>query len=481
MKGNKKLFGIGAVVLMLIVAFAPVVSSTQSSIEKENDLSNKYETSLLTGYDLKTTIDALYEKPSYDFEFIGNDGVYVEYTIEYTVENIATGIGNGYAGDLEPKLLKKDSTVQIKSWNQLASIGPGKKKSYTHSFKVESSLVESNNKERRISVKDCDLELGLKDEAGIPDRYLGNNIGRRLGILNSDNFFTKTQVESATISESNVEWKPFGDIQIPSFGGGLASLVKSDRLGWTAELSEHVIKICEDLLEIALLIESYITIITPQVLIIQHWLTNVIGVLTLASNGVPPTPSQITSIVNDFRDYILPAISKIVAETITFFGLLKGEIEDLVEHIEALEAFLLTEPWNNPIAVEVDVLMLNCGSNSKDIEITCRGVTFPDTATASENKKTVTFNVENLNYDGESVYGAHDCQLSIKVTCDGVVKEDVSRKILSYVCSDGKLYWKFSFDFQKSRNYQPNFVDMFPFLQQLFSILREKPVLTPLF
>ena len=208
-----------------------------------------------------------------------------------------------------------------------------------------------------------------------------------------------------------------------------------NRLGWFRRVLNDMYSFCKE--------GAYIVLdVTVNTLQQLKALANVVNFIIsvpetlylalddLVNNNGPGFKNKIGGLLQDFIEVTVGLIPYAVGllsafqRIANFLGLVLDFILDM----------LAETPWNDNIYVSGTIIKNFPG----EVTITCRG----QSTTAGQGS--FGFNI-NPNPDGTSLpenefYGIHDCTITVEQ--DGTVLKS-STKILSYVFSDGTIYWPF--------------------------------------
>ncbi|UCH71914.1 MAG: hypothetical protein JSW62_05840, partial [Thermoplasmatales archaeon] len=147
---KKKIFGIGAVVLMISIAFMPIINGMQLNDDEENE----YQASGTESYDLELIIlepPKLLEDESPFFTY-DSDGeiidTYVKYEINYKIKNNHI---YPFSGETKTKIVNPDTGDNLYSFKDLFEwtdpLEPGDSRSFIKEIDVLCSEEESEDME----------------------------------------------------------------------------------------------------------------------------------------------------------------------------------------------------------------------------------------------------------------------------------------------------------------------------------------------
>lgn len=375
---EKKLFGIGAVVLLVFVAFAPAINGLQVDSEKTNVFENEISPAGAGDWDLKITfIEAVF-----DHYHETEDIVY--YKITYAIENIGEGV---YIGWPKAKLRVHEKDWVIASWDW-----PGKLLTLRKGDDpVTAEIVKDIDFDDEIyfAGRIADLEVGLRDQHGLEDPNKGNNVDFETGnfweILNSrghepnGNHYEACRPHEQWVD--HYEEIEFPDenktiVLVPIFKDVYANFIiprflGSDRLGWLGKTVDLLIDAGRALCNCSAAILEALSCV---VLLIGEVYAGILGIIALVE-GIASG-----NIVLGFA--VVSALFLDLAAICVTLELLLAAIEDIPEQgdpeVEELEramyeflSYMSTYPWTHGISIFGEIN--NCKSGEK-VEISCRDV-----------------------------------------------------------------------------------------------------------
>ena len=483
---RKKIFGIGVVISMILIAFTPAINGMNAQIntEKINDFCKETRLSSADIYDLELTV----KKLDFDrYEDAGNeDYINAVYILTYQIKN--NGIGS-FVGRITTEALLKGTTKLLGVWNEEGgkSIwikGRGGTVKYTHEIILRASDIDNYDKERNFSAKDIVVKTVTEDEAGTPDPNPGNNFAIRFCRFWSDNkdyIPSKTHMELSLPGDAWMinEWKEFRiagkTIRLPVFNKlyfdmALPSLWGSNRMGWLWDLSynftnatiaflKFVAKftaVLADIVlivgEVALLTEEIIAFFTP-----------------IIDEALYPGPTEIAAFLGTLASLALTLVK------------LMKDIQDLPIHPDDPErkelaaasqefvSFLASQPWLRDITIEGEVHKVK---DNEQLTIKCRNETFHK----NEEGDPTYFGPFNINSKWNlDPFIFRNCQVVVTGNKHTSSKPLKTPRLLSYAAPDGYLYCTFSFPEGGSRvlanlNFLDKIINYFPQLTQLFAV-----------
>ena len=441
---EKKLFGIGAVVLMIIVAFAPVINSMQLGAEKLNkkNISTR-------GADLELTIDncEYHKYRPIPRNCTGFDKV--EYNLTYTVENVEYTVFESRDVSFELSVTYIDNTTKIiETWDEKIPI------LYPHCYPNHFVTLQ----------KSIEL-LSDKDPALDQERYLGGNIFKLKFSNSYDNNpsndfdykfavhwkdeedYIPTEPEVIVSVPHNGIKKTRDDVpglfywDITSFYDGriLPNILLSERMGWLGQLTKFLFAISIDLGILFGITATCIKVMIPEFTVMGIWIKDVLEWLWCLIKGIW-IPGKFIELIKNFVEYVLPAVESLYYKVAACAVTMVPFALKLWDNINITYDWTLDEPWTKPIKIEGRV------SNVKPNEIvtvSCRNAskTYIDETGVGYIDYLLIVTTEPIPPEKQYMSN-HNCQVSIKGTIHNGIT--ISRPLLSYAFSNGSLYWEFN-------------------------------------
>jgi hypothetical protein len=409
---EKKLFGIGAVVLMLLVAFVPAINSMQLITEKVNDCE--------TGsgdYDLSINVE------SCEYIRLENNNVAI-YEVKYTITNVGNGTYHG--GDIECKMENDGYDFGGPWFWRIKPLTKGTTTPVeTKKIRIITSSDETKDEEHYLAGENFtfNIESGdINEENDITTGY------GHFGWDGKSYVPTYTQIRSTMKSIENMSSEDLG---------GLFTPLKK-RLGWVyyaSVFARFIIDTGLKLLYEALLVG---VIITAHLYIIIDWIKEIYVFLELPN---------IYSL-----DQILEDTAKAIAALIAIWTIIAMHqgIDPLIEAWEAFSTtvnntidWLIEKHWENPITLvfgKLDGKYLG----SQKVYVKCR----------DQNGyfiKDYVFHNLDPTWNGEKSWQIHDC--TVYASAEGY-KDKKSPPVLSWAFSEGIMEYNIDFDKRaKYKNY----------------------------
>ena len=414
---RKKYFGIGAVAILLLVAITPAVNSLNvKNIEEDgND-----HLSFCSSNQVSVKIKKL--------EFVDYKLGRAHYLLEYTI-----GYNAFIEGIAKCKLMVDGNLID--SWEVELIHSPFPEFiDGTRTIKLISSENPSIDEERLLAGRLASLKV-IHPAAPDEEYNIDYKIAKYWGDVDEYEP-TKTQIEVTSPHSNWVEYTYWEeDIPLPSFTKLynteiLPTLIRSNRMGWVGELSEHLNNMMEDLLRLLAANSAFLVAVSASVLVIVAWISDVIQFIK--DKLVNSTESIITfkDLIWTFISIVVPALVIILAEKDLRNEAVEEAQERLLKHKEEFESWEASEPWNKPIKINVNILHT---IPEEVITIRCRDVV--KTIVASGSSEELTFYVTSESIEKDTAM-PHNCQIFVSAEKH---KDAQTIKALSYAFSNGTL------------------------------------------
>jgi len=407
---RKKIFGISATVLMILIAMGPVINGIQ--LDKKNETKNFLNTSNMY-YDLKVVVE--------DCHYIGIDesGENVIYNISYHYENE----GGGSFPQQELVHIIKCRDHEIKRWRNLV----GNTKSRTRSNTIKGPVNIPAYEEEYIAGKEFYFGVIANDDN--PDNDIDIAFGE-FGWEGKDYAPTYAQIKNTMLLLSE-RLKNYETTEM----GGLFTRLK-ERLGWVYtfySFSTAVMYWGLKLIQEALIIGA---LVAAEVYIVLDWLVEFETFLTA------PNVITLDAMLKD-TSAALGAVIAVYEMIILHEGIEKviDIWQDFSNAVNATIDYLETRPWFNTIdLVFGDLDGKNLGS--KTVHVKCR---------TEKNNFVYNYDFDDLDPEamGEKAWQMHDCTVTASAN---KYKTKQSPKIVSWVFSEGKMRYDFYLKPEKSRH-----------------------------
>ena len=435
MKTKKsKIFGIGAVVLMLLVAIAPAINGSQ--FEKTIGLDQPKQSSMGNPPDYFANItkcefikyDEEEDRVKYEIGWkVGyRDGPPADYQIHCTLyEKISHTVYADWEVDIEYPEMYETGTVVL--W-------------------LISSENASVDEERYLAGKMIVLVIDKND------LNPSNNFDEKFVKYwkdNTDYIPTEPQVEvGAPCWGTKVYHTVLRDVYYWSIFDGeggniLSNILLSKRMGWVGQLLGYLINISVDMGVIFGLIILYLNSIAEEIGKIGTWFFDVFTWFINLLNG-NIIPGMLIDLFNNFIDYVIPAVISIVTKAIPYLGAELVAVYKLWDDINNTYNWYYSgdiPPMYRDIKIDVFIDYVKPGET---VQVTCRNHTEVKTRPidAGTGPLRFIFYVTSECQGNERFQiGIHNCQ--VKVKGDKHYGEAKSRPLLSYAFANGYLYWEF--------------------------------------
>jgi hypothetical protein len=408
MKG-KKIFCIGAIVLMILLAVGPAVNG----MVVDNLIDNESLSTNNDGYDLTVVVE--------DCHYVGIDesSNYVIYEISYHFENE----GNTDFPGEELEHIMKHKQYEINRWRKSISVCRSKSRAPT----IKEYVFIPADKEEYLAGREFFLHVDFDDYN--PDNDKGLGFGR-FGSESNDYVPTYGQIKSVMglMAERlrNYEKKEMGGLFSPL----------TNRLGWVYELYSLVTEVIKQGLRLdyeALLIG---VTVTTQVYIILDWVVKFEAFL------MAPNPLTLDLMLADTAIALaaLMAVYEILVlhhgidQLINVWHAFSNAVNNTIDYIKS-------RPWFNPIKLVYGNLD-GKGLGGKVVTVKCR---------EQEKKCKINYYFEDLDPEsmGEKAWQIHDC--TVTASANGF-KTKKSPKILSWTFSEGVMRYDFYLKPDKARS-----------------------------
>jgi len=407
---RKKFFGIGAVVLMLLVGIGSAVNGMSI-----NDRDDGIELNISNdGPDVKVVVE--------DCHFIGLDetGDNVIYQISYYYENVGSG---DYPQASLREHIMYNKEHEIKKWERPVMTVRSKARTPTITEKVTIPA----DKEELLAGRKFYLKVLFDDGNPENDKDLGFGA---FGWEGSDYTPTYAQIRSTMErlghAIKNYEPKKLGGLFTPL----------TDRLGWVYELYNKITIVIEKGLKLdyeALLVG---VAVTAEIYIILDWLVK------FDAFCAAPNPLTLDIMIADTAK-ALAALIVIYETLVMHHGIEKLIVawEEFSNAVNNTAEYIKSRPWYNQIRL-IHGDLKGKGLGSKTVTVRCRGF---------EQKRTGDYYFKDLDPEamGEKAWQIHDCTVTASAN---KFKTKKSPAIASWAFSDGTMRYDFYLMPDKSRS-----------------------------
>ncbi len=480
---EKKLFGIGAVVLMILVAFAPAINGAQLIIEKMNVSENENIIAGSGNWDLKITFEEAIFENYHEKEDIAY------YKIKYTIENVGDGL---YIGKPRAVLKVHNNDWELASWEWPKDLPLilGK-----DDDPVAITVVKGIDYDNEIFLtgRIADLETGLLDEQGLEDPDQSNNVGFATG-----NFWDKLNERGYEPSGNHLEacrpheqWIDHNEtiefpnypVEIPIFKDVYAKIIiptflGCDRLGWLGKTVQLLLDIGRALCNCS---AATLEVLACIALLVGELYAGILGVIALVegivSGNVLLEAVVVAGLFLDLKaiavtlELLLGAIDDIPNQG-------DPEVKELRRSVHAFLSYYATYPWTHDIEIFGEINNCKVG---EIVDISCRNVENRDIPGEQGKRIIDPFNVSSdfnlAKYRDHLIM--RNCQVTIKGSRHTPL---TTRRIFSYAAPGGSLNAIAGFKPTSRSVDRPlnsclqRFLEIFPFLKQILSPYFFQPV-----
>ena len=443
---RKKIFGAGAVVLLVLLSLSPLVNSRNLEIitlSKKNH--DKSISSFGSNCDLKIEftecsldyVEALtiYDKPSRSF-----------YKLKYAIINN----GDPYSGNVLVTLKTldmKDHTLE-RSWSYFINLGRSESLNKSHEIEnITSDWDVQNDQERYFAGRYVSLELKVLDDH---DSFVDNNVDTEAVKFWKDNYDyepTDPQVEAGSLLHTykNVSVGRSGlwYFDVPFDPAELDEEIRF-RLGYVGELLIHIYGINKEIRTIISDFIDFAISVSNDFRICLHWLEELFVWIASVVNG-HLVEGGLLKLIKDFIDNVRPALERIKAEAEKLvIQVIVDIMNNLLKRVDEFESWKLTEPWKKDIKVVVKVILKNPNDR---IGVYCRN---DDDVKTGSTYYVFELKVSSL-WDNEINYFLpHDCTVDVYNIDREITKH--SMKLFSWAFSNGTIRIIRTFNFPRSRS-----------------------------
>lgn len=456
---KRKIFGFGAVVLMILVALSPSMNGIQLQIDEEN---NEEITASKTSND-RLVVGII----SLDFKEYTLLNTHVRYELDYWIGHQWT------EGPVTCVLKAGDHTID--TWEVHIPFSPF----YTvikdsHIIKLRSSENPGIDEERLLVGKTASLEIRYGIPCDIDYIFVKH--------WRDDNNYVPTEPQVGASTPCWYKKTPiegFNDIFTIEMLDVrvLPSILKSERLGWIANASKQLFVIVAGISLIVGETGAFLYSIENEAKIVLQWIVNLVEWFANVLKGV--FFGGFAELINNFFAHVRPAIKEIKVKAALAGAIILPTAIKLLDDIEAFYDWRMTDPWTNPISIEGEV---NRVKDGETVTVSCRDKNGDKSKEYydSDGDGTIKykFDVTSEPIGNEKYqYNVHDCQVTV-----GGSKHDkslTSPKLLSYVFSDGILNWTLAFPSGGGKNKEENLpVEKQSFIDKIRSWFESKPLIS---
>ena len=435
---RKKLFGIGAVVLMLLVAIIPAIDGMQLNTEKENEKNplgmgnGDWDLALIMPY-YGCRFKTFRSRPP---DSIGYDTV--EYILIYTVKNV--GNEQFDADSISLRFFTEDDKYyRLLSINLEKPLVPGESIYEEIEFELLSSDDPDEDKEKYLAGKKVRIEFTVSYDNN-PDNDFAEGFAKFWLDKNEDPDYapTRTQVcVSAPHSYEKIEHDEIPGLYYPKIFELDLPVILINRLGYVWEAAEYLFQIGADIGAILTLTVTFLGIIKEDVKIVTQWIIDVLECFAKFIHGYDWVFDFIELLVVFKNHDVWGAIGRIITEAIIAGGLIWEKVKDFEKHCNAFYNWMSDEPWAKPIKI---VGVVKQVEKNEIVTVSCRD----STTDLPYEGKTVDFFMEVTSEPippEKRNLSMHRCVTTVTGTeHKGEVQ---SLRILSWAFSNGSIYWQF--------------------------------------
>lgn len=461
----KKMFGIGTVILMMLVAIAPAINSSQLSTEKESGWN--IEVAGFGNWDLNIDFQRCY----FEKKYVKNNQRFVEYRIEYNVSNVGT---EEYVNDGTLMIGASTEEITIAPWeiNIPTFFMPGPSVGvYVHRVELGCSENPSIDQERLFAAKMIKLEF-VETVDSNPSNDFDYEFAQQ---WNEKVDYTPTvpQVEvSAPHWYNKIYCVPeipdlykldFFDVRI------LPAIIKSERMGWTGEAAAYLTKIGKDVGEIIGTTVAFLLLIKNDIKIVAQWIVDFIEWFYATINGI--FYGGLIELIHDFITYVLPAVGRISAEAAIWGGTVAVLCLKLYNDVDSMYNWTLSDPWDKPIKIKGVVDRVKIG---EIITVSCRDQVkeYPDPDNDGRIEYGFLVSSEPIGNEKHN-WSIHKCVVTVKGSKHKEAAQ--SPPLLSYAFSNGTVYTHF---LSPDGNYRDRGQNMLSFVERIKGFVKSRPLIS---
>jgi len=458
---ERKIFGIGAVILMLLVAVAPAINGLQ--LEKSGYLEPPKSTTYFG-----------------DFSVVITRCEFVEYSqtedkVKYEIDWIVWWELGIFGETFNCKLYEKTNNTVYANWDVQFYLGGPTSNQGTVALWLTSSEDPSVDQERNLAGRMIVFEIYVEDL--VPS----NNVAEQFVKYwkeDSDYIPTDPQVEVSAPRWGNKVYHPelpnlyYVDILGGNGGRILSNILLSRRMGWAGQALGHLAKISADLATIFGTIVAFLISIQGDIGVLGTWFLDVLLWFENLISGIW-IPGKLVELINNFIDFVGPAIKDIGKKGVLYGGVVAAAAIKLWEDANATYYWTLDNPWTKKIRIDVTVDRVKAGET---VTVQCRNHTEVKTRDEPMGEGSLHFNFEVES--GPQGYelsqeGIHNCQVKVSGSKhDGEIN---SRRLLSYAFANGSLNWQFSSPNGKTRSRD---LSEQTFVDKLINWMKNRPILS---
>ena len=437
---RNKIFGIGAIVLTIILVTNPIVNSKNIKEIKEIIESEIFD------LEIKINECSLVEN------FIPvswHESSKVFYRVDYTITNYGPSYISHELLNLKLKILGMEKYPEhqiIFEWPELIeNLNPGQSINLNHEFyNITSSWNPCEDEERYVAGKFFSLIVNSQKIDPNPN----NNID--IGVIKfwSDKRGyepTDSQIEVGVphtylnISVNNGKlWYYEFPFNPENYSGPIR-----ERLGYIWELFMFIYPICKLLKKIIVDFIEFAQTKKVDINIISCWVNDLVTCLLCDIFG-EPIPFGFINLLVDYFQYVKDSVESLVEEaSIWLIPELVNTTQSLINIIGNFKSWIQSEPWNNNITVQ---LCVSTVKENHEIEVRCRDKKIDD---VGKTRYYFDFRVSPKWGNEIFTWTRKDC--TVQVHNWNTNQDQHSMKIFSWAYANGTMRVLRTISFTKNR------------------------------
>jgi hypothetical protein len=468
--GEKKFFGIGAVVLLISIIFVPIVSSTNLNT---NQIEENIKIINTSGEfcDLGIIINNFYlENIQLPKEGERSNSAQVMYRMEYTIY----ALSYSYNGEVPLciNILDGEKCLYSDAWylNINLDVGESIQLKYDTDLLICSEIFE-DDEERNVAAKTA--RLNIHPEISYDINYSNNNFDfSPIKHWKDNSDYTPTAPEilvSAPHQYEKIFHPDIPDLWYPELYNfeSLPRILKSQRMGWIGQIGQHLLICVADIVDMFLLNVDYLREIEGDLRIIATWIVELIAWFWNFIYG--QQYAGFLLLIRDFFRHVLDAIRDIADITKDWMiQQIKDTFAKLSKHANDFYEWTLDDPWSKPIKITGTIKNMDSGETAT---LWCRDNSTKVKDANGDKIEDYKFNVTSEPMGNERHnYSIHNCQVFARGSIHG--KHLDSWPILSYAFANGTLCWDFTLKSGKGKDL--SFVNRFT--DKLKNLFKNRPI-----
>lgn len=438
---RKKVFGIGATALSILLIINPIVNSI--------NIENNKKTKTLESFDLGIKIDECSLVENF-IPAVWHESSRVYYKLIYTITNYGPIIIDSEKLTLQLKILGMENypehQITFEWLEPIEFLNVGESSTLCHEFyNITSSWNPNEDEERYIAGKFFSLILSTQGM----DLNPNNNVD-----IGTIKFWSDSRGYEPTDSQVGVG-APHTYLNISVFNGELwyyefpfnpenySGLIR-ERLGYVWELFMFIYPICKLIKKIIVDFIEFAQTEKYDINIISCWVDDLITCFLCDIIG-EPIPFGFINLLVDYFKYVKDSVENIVEEASNWLiPELIITTQSLLNLFENFKTWIESEPWNNNIKVQVCVSTIK---ENHEIEVWCRGENCEDVG------KTIYFfelSVKPIYGNEKFTWNRKDC--TVKVHNWNTNQDQHSMKIFSWAFANGTMRVLRTISFPRNRD-----------------------------